>query len=297
MGIIYRMKPPGIETLLASGNGLTVGVPHDVVVDHSGTNIYVVEWASSTVIKKNLFTGTTTLIAGSSEEVGFTEGALATEVNLSYPTSIALAPNGDLYIVDAGVGSIRRINTKTGRIYTVVSPGTFDPYYATFNPQGTELYFTLRSGAIQKVVLSSGAVFTVAALDPGLTGIAFNNQGNLYVANENTSAVYLVNSNGSTTLVAGNNPSGGLSGDGGAATSASLFMPHDIIFDSNNNLYIADRENSRVRVVNAATGIINSVTDANGVALNSTALGLDIDSGGRLYITQLAPSGAVLRKY
>jgi hypothetical protein len=66
--------------------------------------------------------------------------------------------------------------------------------------------------------------------------------------------------------VAGNNAAGpGYSGDGGPATSAKLNSPNSAATDGYGNLYIADTDNLRIREVNAATGIINTVA-GNGSA-------------------------------
>jgi streptogramin lyase len=60
-----------------------------------------------------------------------------------------------------------------------------------------------------------------------------------------------------TTTVAGNGRKA-YSGDGGPATAASLNMPHEIRFDSADNLYIAERDNHVVRKVDARTGVIST---------------------------------------
>jgi DNA-binding beta-propeller fold protein YncE len=59
------------------------------------------------------------------------------------------------------------------------------------------------------------------------------------------------------TTVAGNGQRA-YRGDGGLATNASLNMPHEIQFDSNRNLYIAERDNHVIRKVDAKTGIIST---------------------------------------
>ncbi len=60
-----------------------------------------------------------------------------------------------------------------------------------------------------------------------------------------------------TVTVAGNGQKG-YSGDGAAATDASLNMPHEIQFDALGHLYIAERDNHVVRRVDAATGTIST---------------------------------------
>ena len=59
------------------------------------------------------------------------------------------------------------------------------------------------------------------------------------------------------TTIAGNGEKG-YNGDGGAATSASLNMPHEIQFDARGNLYIAERDNHVIRKVDGATGVIST---------------------------------------
>ena len=61
-----------------------------------------------------------------------------------------------------------------------------------------------------------------------------------------------------TTTVAGDGQKG-YRGDGGLATEASLNLPHEIQFDSNRNLYIAERDNHVVRRVDAKTAIISTL--------------------------------------
>jgi len=61
-----------------------------------------------------------------------------------------------------------------------------------------------------------------------------------------------------TTTVAGNGQRG-YAGDGAAATDASLNMPHEIQFDAQGHLYIAERDNHVIRKVDARTGVISTV--------------------------------------
>jgi sugar lactone lactonase YvrE len=60
-----------------------------------------------------------------------------------------------------------------------------------------------------------------------------------------------------TTTVAGNGRQG-YSGDGASATEASLNMPHEVQFDADGHLYIAERDNHAIRKVDARTGVIST---------------------------------------
>ncbi|MHC5023992.1 MAG: NHL domain-containing protein [Planctomycetota bacterium] len=61
------------------------------------------------------------------------------------------------------------------------------------------------------------------------------------------------------TTFAGLGPPGGYSGDGGPAVSADVRQPYDATVDVNGNVYIADELNHRIRRVDAATGIIETI--------------------------------------
>jgi sugar lactone lactonase YvrE len=84
------------------------------------------------------------------------------------------------------------------------------------------------------------------------------------------------------------------SGDGGAATSATLNSPEDIILDGAGNLYIADAGNARVRKVDingvittvAGTGTAGFTGDGGAAAsaeLNNP-IGVGLDAAGNLYV-------------
>ena len=60
------------------------------------------------------------------------------------------------------------------------------------------------------------------------------------------------------TTVAGTGQRG-YTGDGGPAVQATLAAPHEIVFDKNGDLYIAERDNNVIRKVNMKTGIISTV--------------------------------------
>ena len=60
---------------------------------------------------------------------------------------------------------------------------------------------------------------------------------------------------GDISTIAGTG-SQGYSGDGGAATSAQLNNPRGVALDSSGNIYIADENNHRIRMINASTGNI-----------------------------------------
>jgi sugar lactone lactonase YvrE len=80
-------------------------------------------------------------------------------------------------------------------------------------------------------------------------GVAVDSAGNIYIADTENNRIRMVAAGtGIITTVAGNGTQG-YSGDNGAATSASLYKPYDVVVDSAGNIYIADTYNHRIREV------------------------------------------------
>ncbi|HEX4773046.1 MAG TPA: hypothetical protein VH351_19590 [Bryobacteraceae bacterium] len=130
--------------------------------------------------------------------------------------------------------------------------------------------------------------------------MAVDAAGNLYIADNGNNRVRCVDAlSGIIRTVAGSGTvSSSNLGDGGAATSASLFGPTDVAIDTAGNLYIADTYHGRVRKVDS-TGVISTVAGggapqpgADGLGNGGPAVdavlnapsGLALDSAGNLYI-------------
>ncbi|MGH9614869.1 MAG: hypothetical protein ACRD4P_17540, partial [Bryobacteraceae bacterium] len=97
------------------------------------------------------------------------------------------------------------------------------------------------------------------------------------------------------TVYAGKPRVRGFDGDDGQATSAELFGPTGLAFDSKGNLYIADTSNDRIRKVAADTGLITTfagggqtTSDFNGISATSVYLpgpsAVAVDGLDNLYI-------------
>ena len=88
---------------------------------------------------------------------------------------------------------------------------------------------------------------------------AFDAQGHLYVAEATNHCVRRIDKvTGVITTVAGTGVAG-YSGDGGAATQATMNQPYSLQIDAHGDIYIVDRLNAVIRKVDAATGIITTV--------------------------------------
>lgn len=128
----------------------------------------------------------------------------------------------------------------------------------------------------------------------GPTAGAYDAAGNLYVADRNNHRVWRLAPDGVMTTIAGTGEPG-FGGDGGAATRARLFTPTSVTVDNAGNVYIADRDNHRVRRVSSA-GIIFTVAGTGtpgfsgdgGPALTAqlkSPTGVAWAPSGKLYLT------------
>ncbi len=131
-------------------------------------------------------------------------------------------------------------------------------------------------------------------------GLVFDSAGNLYIADKNDNRIRKVDTAGNISTVAGNGTQGN-TGDGAAATSATLFNPIGVTVAANNDLFIVDYGNHRIRKVDHVTGIISAfagngtngyagdgllVTDPS-VELNDPSA-VAVDALGNVYIADLS---------
>jgi uncharacterized protein (TIGR03437 family) len=208
-------------------------LPNRVAID-AASNLYVVDSANN-MIRKVSPSGLISRVAGNGQSAFSGDGGPATGASLYNPTDAAIGPSGNVYILDAGNGRIRKV-TSDGVITTVAGNGT----------EGFS---------------GDGGPATRAAFGY-LAGVAVDSQENLFVADYSNHRVRKVTSTGNILTVAGNGTAA-FSGDGGAATSASLNKPFAVISEGG-DLYIADAGNHRVRKV-ASDGIIQTIAGGGNV--------------------------------
>lgn len=150
-----------------------------------------------------------------------------------------------------------------------------------------------------------GAATNAVLSDP--SGVAVDAAGNLFISDTYNNRIRKMDTNGIITTVAGNG-TGGFSGDGGNATNATLDLigglninaVSGLCVDDQNNLYIADPGNNRIRKVNY-NGIIttmagngNNAYSGNGGQATNASLsgprGVAIDMLGNLYVADTGNS-------
>jgi hypothetical protein len=182
------------------------------------------------------------------------DGAVATSAQLNAPAGIAVDSAGNVYIADTDDQKIRKI-TLAGAISTIAGNGT-----ACGTPTGS---------------CGDGPDATSAQLNAP-RGVAVDGTGNVYVADTNDQKVREVTPTGAISTIAGNGtqcatPTGSC-GDGPDATSAQLRFLGGVAADGAGNVYIADTNDHKIRMVSA--GAISTI------AGNGTACGTPTGSCG-----------------
>ena len=98
-----------------------------------------------------------------------------------------------------------------------------------------------------------------AALLNGPFDVAFDAAGNMVFSDTFNNRIRRVDARtGTISTIAGNGEKG-YAGDNGPATAAALAEPYGVVVDRAGNVYTADRLNSRVRRIDAASGIITTL--------------------------------------
>ena len=263
----------GLPTLPAPALSLSIGFVDGVAVDAAG-NSYVADSALGLVYKVSA-AGVATIYAGTGEPGYSGDGGPATSAQLFYPASLAIDSSGNLFIADTGNSVIRKVS-PSGTITAFAGNGTYG-----------------YSG--------DGGPATAASLEEPY-GVAVDASGNVYIADTFNSVIRLVSTAGIITTFAGNNTEG-YTGDGGAATAASLSYPEGVAADASGNVYIADDDNSVVRKVSggiittfAGNGNYGYSGDGGPAAVAELAYpeGVAADAGGNVYISDT--NNSVIRK-
>ncbi len=256
---LYMLAPSGtISTIVNNFNSFSWTVD-------GGGNVYcylVPGW----IIQKIAVNGSVTTVAGNGMSGSTGDGGPATKAGLSIVTSLTVDNMGNLYIADDSSKS---------------------------TPQAA----VVTSSLIRKVG-ANGVIQTIAGNGlPGLSGdggpslnaelgtvaaIAADAAGNLYLADNEYDRIRKVAQNGIIGTLAG---TGGdaFYGDGGLAVEAGLSYPTALALDSQNNLYVADLFNARVRKI-LPNGTIVTVV-GNGIA------GYAGDGGSAVQAELKSPTG------
>ena len=234
---------------LATATGTELSSPTGIAFDSHG-NLFIAD-TGNWVIREINPSGIISTVAGdNSLGPGFYgDFGPATGAQLSNASSVAVDSAGNMYIADPANNVVRVVcANQTPVACKGVAAGDINTF-AGNNAIGAN--YTGDGGPATEALLDNPAA---VLLDPA---------GNLYISDLGNNAIRIVNTSGIITTVVGDGTgNAGYLGDGGPATQAELASPKGLALDSSSNLYIADHDNSVIRMVNA-TGVIYTIAGSH----------------------------------
>jgi len=257
-------------------------------------NVYFAD-SNNNRVRKVDTRGIISTFAGNGEFFGATPGAGpdATAVAMD-PDSLTTDAQGNVFIQDGR--TIYRV-TPAGSYRTVTREGgvAFDD--VTIDESGN-LYSVRSTANMVSIISPAGDVETLAGAGPaGYTGdggpalqATFDRPsgvavggGMVFIADDGNNVVRAVDANGIVQAFAGTGRRG-LSGDGGPALSAELSRPGKVEY-LDGRLYILDRTNRRIRVVERNVGggpqlTVEGVVNAGGFIFHEVSAGENISLFG-----------------
>ena len=282
-GCLRHAFPGGSISSLFLPGGLGLTKPQSTALDANG-NLYIADTDNNRVRKLDT-EGRVTTVAGTGSAGDSGDNGPAINGRLNKPSGVAVDSWGNIYVADTENHRIRKVNTS-GIITTVAGTGSNDysgdggPATSARldKPEGVAVH-SLGSGPSVRIYIAdtnnhcirkvdtSGIITTVAGQgkksgdegDGGSAtyaklnkprGLALNYSEHIFIADSENDRVRKVDSSQVITTVAGTG-SDGYNEDGIAATAARLHNPYGVFVDSAGNLFIADKDNHRLRVVSA----------------------------------------------
>ncbi|MHB1935628.1 MAG: NHL domain-containing protein [Acidobacteriaceae bacterium] len=226
------------------------------------------------------------------------------DASFSISTSVGTADIG-LFGTGLGPETVLSPGIITSILPSLVPPTMGAPEQLGIDPQGNvyvadkldnQILVWYAGNSTNKVYVgaSPGAVVNATLNAP--TAVALDAAGNLYIADSGANVILRVDAATlAITTVAGTGTAS-YSGDGGAATSATLNTPSGIAATADGTFYIADTGNNVVRRVDGQTGIITTAAGTAGpggytgdggqaaLATLNAPISVALDDLGNLYI-------------
>ena len=288
-GIISTFAGTGVDGFSGDGGPATSAQISDVyrIAVHPSGAVYLAEFSNARV-RRIALDGTISTVVGTGVRGFSGDGGPATSAQISGAVGIAFDATGNLYFTDYNVYRVRKVDTA-GVITTVAGNGfrgfsgdggpataaTFTELLGLSATAAGVLHVTDYNNARIRRIGTDGIVTTVAGTgtfgstgDGGLATAATvhspwdvksDSLGGFYFTDTNVSRIRYVAPTGIINTFAGTGV-GGFSGDGGPATSATIFFPVGLAVGQG-QLLIADIGNARIRKITlfstcAAAGMI-----------------------------------------
>jgi uncharacterized repeat protein (TIGR02543 family) len=244
-----------------------------VTFDRLG-NMYIADAGSNRILKVDKATKKISIAAGTGTAGYSGDLGLAINANLQSPEGVAFDSHNNMYIADFSNKVIRKVDYVTNIITTYAGGGQ------TTIPDSTDTNNVPDS------------ILALSAIMDGPYNLAFDSNDNLYIVERNLNFIYKVDNSGNISVAH-------------AGYSDNLSSPTGVAIDNSGKMYIADQDNSVIRMYDP---INNTMETVAGIYQNSgysgdgglatqakldSPSGVAVDSKGNLYIMEY--NNAVIR--
>jgi trimeric autotransporter adhesin len=267
-GQAQTYTPNDIYTVVGGGKTPTTPLTADLpgasaAIEDSSGNVYIAAPDSAYVFKLSA-AGVLSNYAGLGYGGHTADGKPAVSSTIFAVAGLAKDSKGNIYFADAAGSRIREVNATTGIISTVAGNGDKCDHAEKCGDGGLAIDANLNLP--ESVAIDAHGNLYIA--DAGDNRIRFVNMtaGPFIINGVSVAAEDIVSVAGLVNDITGCANPQTACGDGAVATSAYLNLPSGVALDSLANIYIADTDDQKIRVVNtqATTITIAGVSIAPG---------------------------------
>jgi len=212
---------------------LRMNKPRGVAVDGSG-NVYIADTGASCIRKVDTG-GTVTRFAGGGSTTACNTAVAPTNLSLSNPSGLAVAPDGTVIVADTGRSCIRRLTATTT---------------------------SLVAGGGSTSSCGSTTATGVSLSQP--IGVAVDDTGAIYIADTGRNCIRKVSGTTVTAVMGGGNTTSCTGST--APTSVRLASPEGVAVASSGTIYVADTGRRCVRQLSGGTATPVAFTGTNSSA-------------------------------
>ncbi len=243
------------------GNQARFSAPTGVARNSAG--VYYVADASNHTIRSIAPDGTVGTLAGTAGVSGASDG-LGAAARFSYPTGVAVASDGTLYVTDTNNNLIRRISS--GGVVTTVA--------------GVPAIAGHQDGT------------GTAALFNQPTGMGIDSAGNLYVVDTGNSVIRKISPAGAVMTLAGLATVGGQKD--GSGPEAWFNQPKALVVTSNGTVFVADTGNSTIRRISPEGAVTTLELRTGAPWIVTQPANQTVVAGGSVMLVVTASGGGTL---